>query len=128
MQPKLTILYAEDEPLISAMVEDSLVSAGFEVIVAHDGDHAHRLAREHIDRLAGLITDIRLGAGPDGWDLARQCRASSPTLPVIYTSGDSAHVWTAEGVPMSVMIQKPFVEAQIITALAELLNDRPLPG
>lgn len=37
-------------------------------------------------------------------------------------SGDSAHEWTAQGVPNSVMVSKPFVVAQIITAISTLLN------
>jgi hypothetical protein len=41
---------------------------------------------------------------------------------VIYLSGDSAHEWTAQGVPGSVMLQKPFVMAQLITAITTLLN------
>ena len=40
---------------------------------------------------------------------------------VLYVSGDSAHEWTARGVPNSAMVAKPFVDAQIITALATLL-------
>ena len=43
-------------------------------------------------------------------------------IPVIYMSGDSAHEWSANGVPESVMLQKPFVMAQLITAITTLLN------
>jgi hypothetical protein len=41
-------------------------------------------------------------------------------------SGDSAFEWHAQGVPGSVMIQKPFVMAQIVTALSQLLNQAPV--
>jgi hypothetical protein len=37
-------------------------------------------------------------------------------------SGDSAHEWSANGVPESVMLQKPFVMAPLITAITTLLN------
>jgi hypothetical protein len=47
-------------------------------------------------------------------------------IPVIYISGDSAADWSAEGVPESIMISKPFVMAQIITAVASLLNKTPV--
>lgn len=128
MEPKLKILYAEDEPLIAAMVEDGLVEAGFQVFVAHDGHEAEILLAQHGDSLDGFITDVRLGNGPDGWELARTARTSNPSLPVIYTTGDSAHLWGSEGVPMSVAIQKPFVEAQVLLALTSLLNDNTRLG
>jgi DNA-binding response OmpR family regulator len=69
-----------------------------------------------------LITDIQLGTGPNGWEVGRRAREVVPGLPVVYMSGDSAHDWTAQGVPESVMLQKPFVIAQLVTAITTLLN------
>jgi len=43
-------------------------------------------------------------------------------MAVIYMTGDSAIVWVAEGVPASVMVQKPFAIAQMVTAVSNLLN------
>lgn len=69
-----------------------------------------------------MLTDIQLGRGPDGWEVARHARELVPEMPVVYISGDSAHEWTARGVPDSIMVSKPFVDAQIITAVSTLLN------
>ena len=80
--------------------------------------------RDSIETSSALVTDVRLGEGLSGWELARAARESCPGLPVVFISGDSAIDHNAQGVPDSVMIQKPFVEAQLITALANLLNDR----
>jgi hypothetical protein len=44
------------------------------------------------------------------------------TVPVIYMTGDSVHLWSAHGFPHSILLQKPFVNAQLITALASLQN------
>ena len=38
-------------------------------------------------------------------------------------SGDSGHDWTFKGAPNSVMIAKPFVTAQVITAVMTLMNE-----
>ena len=38
-------------------------------------------------------------------------------------SGDSAHEWDSQGVPNRVMVNKPFVAAQSITAISMLLNE-----
>ncbi|MBN8896793.1 MAG: hypothetical protein J0H35_01190, partial [Rhodospirillales bacterium] len=63
-----------------------------------------------------------LGTGLDGWALARRARERLPDLPVVYMSGEKDRDWAAYGVPHSIMIPKPFVPAQLITAIASLLN------
>jgi CheY-like chemotaxis protein len=127
VQAKLRILYAEDEPLIAAMMEECLADAGFDVVLAREGKAAAAYLAEQGEALAGFVTDIKLGEGPDGWELARLARTINPAMPVVYTTGDSAHLWASDGVPLSVMIQKPFVDAQVITALANLLNEAGSP-
>jgi len=78
---------------------------------------------EGVGELAGLVTDIRLGAGPSGWDLARHARQTRPDLPVIYMTGDSAADWPVQGVPRSQVVQKPFAVSQIVTALSTILTE-----
>lgn len=70
----------------------------------------------------GLITDVDLGGGPSGWDVARHAREILPDIPVIYITGGSADEWSAQGVPGSILVAKPFAPAQIISAIASLLN------
>jgi len=119
------ILVVEDEPLILLDVETALQESGFEVVTAHNAAEAIAAFDAEPERFKGLITDIRLGAGKSGWDVARHLRQTNSTLPVIYVSADSAVHWGAEGVPGSVMIAKPFALPQIITALSTLLNAQP---
>ena len=78
--------------------------------------------------LSGIITDIRIGGGPDGWEVARRARGINSHIPIIYMSGDSAHEHGSRGVPESVMLQKPFAPAQVVTALSTLLNEAPKPA
>lgn len=116
------VLLVEDEIMILMDIENSLVEAGFEVVATGRGAEAIRQFDNEPERIGALVTDIRLGAGPTGWDVARHMRTVSPTLPVIYTSADGAFDWPAFGVPNSIMITKPFVMPQIITGLSTLLN------
>lgn len=116
----------EDEALILLDVESALMEAGFQVLGASSAATAIEAFDGEPSKFVGLITDIRLGKGQSGWDIARHVRRSSSAMPVIYMSGDSAPAWPSEGVPQSVMIQKPFVMAQIVTALSTLLNQTPL--
>jgi hypothetical protein len=41
---------------------------------------------------------------------------------VIYVTSVAAEEWTSQGVPKSLLIQKPFAPAQITTAISRLLN------
>ena len=124
MDSAIKVLLFEDEPLVAMFVEEALNHAGFEVVLARDPGEAEAAIRDSIETVSALVTDIRLGNGPSGWELARAARERCPGLPVVFISGDSAIDHSAQGVPDSVMIQKPFVEAQLITALAHLLNER----
>lgn len=125
MEPAHLILVVEDDPLIGIVIEDALVEAGFVVHLAAQGDEAVAALHDHSSNISGLVTDIRFGGGTDGWALAQNAREARPHLPVVYVSGDSAHEHTSHGVPDSIMLQKPFVPAQLITALTTLLNALP---
>jgi len=115
------LLYVEDELLIQDNVIFSLEEAGFKLAVADSGGQALELLALHGDALAGLITDVNLGQGPDGWDVARAAREAISGLPVVYVSAASEHEWTSHGVPGSIMIAKPFVPAQLVVAISSLL-------
>jgi len=116
------VLVVEDEQLILLDVESGLEEAGFEVVTACDAAQALAAFDADPGKFKGVVTDVRLGPGKSGWEVARHLRRANPTIPVIYMSGDSAIHWGAEGVPESVMITKPFFLPQIITALSTLLN------
>ena len=122
MGKSLSVLLVEDEILILEIVRDALEQAGFRVQAVPSGFAALEHMSEGVAELAGLVTDIRLGEGPDGWDLARHARRSRPDMPVIYMTADSAADWPVEGVPRSQLVQKPFAVSQIVTALSAMLT------
>jgi len=124
VQPaSILVLFAEDEPLVRIATQEVLETGGFEVVPAADGREAARLLDHHGSAIRALVTDIRLGNGPSGWDVARHGRQLNPNLPIVYVSGDSGVDWPVEGVPKSIFIQKPYAEAQVLAALATLLNE-----
>jgi len=120
----LALLVAEDEALIRCAMEQTLESGGFDVVGASSGNSALQLLIDSATRFAGLITDIRLGDGIDGWALARKARELIPDLCVVYITGDSAADWPAKGVPGSMVLQKPFADALLLTGISTLLNER----
>lgn len=115
------LLYVEDDRVIQETVIESLEEAGFELLVADAGEQALQLLGAHAAELRGLITDVNLGAGPDGWTIAREARQLIAGLPVVYVSGASDHEWTSEGVPGSTIIAKPFACTQLVVAISALL-------
>jgi CheY-like chemotaxis protein len=118
-----SILLVEDEALVLMDLETVLAEGGFAVETCMSGREAvDRLSDSHI----ALVTDIRLGSGADGWEVARRAREVNSNIAVVYMSGDSAGEWTARGVPGSVMLKKPFASAQLVMAVAGLINDAPV--
>ena len=87
--PAPLLLYVEDEVLIQQMLASDLEDAGFAVIVANKGPDALAVLESRSADLHGLITDINLGAGPDGWEVARKARELRSGLPVVYVSAVS---------------------------------------
>lgn len=119
---KITLLLVEDEELIQQLLEDALDDAGFELITAADGAAGVSQLDARSADIAALITDVNLGHSLTGWEVARHARELRPAMPVIYITGDSGGEWAAYGVPDSIVISKPFAPAQVVTAVATLLN------
>jgi DNA-binding response OmpR family regulator len=117
-----TILLVEDDQTLQAVLETALSDEGFEVVTADSGAAGMEALGGSESLFQAVITDIQLGKGPRGWDIGHRAREVTPGIPVIYMTGNSAHEWTVQGVPESVMLQKPFVIAQLVTALTSLLN------
>jgi DNA-binding response OmpR family regulator len=116
------VLVAEDDTIIRMFVRESLADGGFTVLEAASGSAAIRQFDANATRIQAVVLDIRLGAGPDGWAVARHAREANPKVSVIYTSGHGAAHWPAQGVPNSILLEKPFTPAQIVTAVASQLN------
>jgi two-component system cell cycle response regulator CpdR len=119
----IILLLVDDEAMILHLLEDALTEAGYTVVSAIDGEEAIAELNNPANQLAGLITDIRMGDGANGWDVARHARKLAPTFPVVYMTGDGAADWASQGVPNSTLVQKPFATAQVITAISTLLNE-----
>ena len=126
MDPSL-ILLAEDEAFTALDLQDALEAAGFAVLHVFKGEDALAALNEQGVKLAGVITDVKFAETVDGWEVGRKARELLPHIPIIYISGDSAHEHTSQGVPESVMLQKPFVPTQLVTAISTLLNAVPPP-
>ncbi len=128
MNNPLLILVVEDDQLIQQMIQGALSDGGFEVELFASGEQAITLLQDRQDAYRALVTDINLQGELTGWDVGRRARELNPEIPVVYMTGAAADQWTSHGVPNSVLLQKPFAPAQLVTAIAQLLNQVPPPA
>ena len=117
------ILLAEDDLRVLDSMQETLEQGGYAVQAASSGEEAIHLLWHLEQPISGLVTDIRLGAGPNGWDVARTARERYPELPIVYMTGENPLEWTSQGVPKSILLQKPFAAAQLVTAMSTLMNN-----
>lgn len=120
--PEPLVVLVEDEPLVLLVAQDALEAGGFTVLPAQHASEALSLLDSRIADVSGLVTDIRLPGASDGWQIARHARELKADLPVVYTTADSAADWPAKGVPNSVVVQKPYAGAQLLTAISTLMT------
>lgn len=127
-QSDVFTMVVEDEPLVREFIADALSDGGFQTELAASGTEAVQLLRANVGKYRALITDINMSGPLKGWDVAREARELNPEIPVVYMTGDAAHQWPSMGVPNSLLLRKPFAPAQVVTAVASLLNSVSTSG
>jgi DNA-binding response OmpR family regulator len=116
-----TILAVEDETLIQELIVQTLEDAGFDVQTLRDPEDAIVELQRNDYRV--MVTDIDLGQGATtGWDLAHRARELRANIGIVYVTGGSVNEWSANGVPNSILVPKPFAPAQLVTAVSQLMN------
>lgn len=116
------VLVVEDEALICSFIEDALSDRGFQACPVSSGEAAFSTFCDGGKRCRALLTDVNLGDGITGWELARRVREITPGFPVIYMTSASAPDWKWQGVDGGVLIEKPFAPAQLAAAASNLLD------
>ncbi|MDA9392461.1 transcriptional regulator [Bradyrhizobium sp. CCBAU 45394] len=124
MSNAVRVLVVEDEALICSFIEDALSDSGFEACSVHSGEAAMSTFCDGRKHCRALLTDVNLGDGISGWELARQIREITPGFPVVYMTSASAPDWKSQGVDGSLLIEKPFAPAQLAAAVSQLLDPR----
>ena len=116
-----TILVAEDEPAVRALVEHVLRTAGFTVIAAVDGREALDLARA-LPTIDLLLSDVMMPR-LNGPDLAEALRDRWPDQRVLFMSGFTNDVLGDRGIisPDVELLTKPFVPDELLARVREML-------
>jgi len=99
-----------------------LKEGGFDLTTVASGQEAVAMIESGVVKYSALVTDINLKGPMKGWEVARLIRQIDPAFPVVYMTGAAADDWASEGVPNSILLNKPFAPAQLVTAVSQLLN------
>lgn len=116
------MLVVDDEALVRDVVQAALEDSGYAVVAAENGRAAVSILEERSAEYRLLVTDIALGAGLSGWDVARRGREIYPDLAVLYMSGANLYDYASQGVPNSTVVSKPFNVAEILADVSALMR------
>jgi PAS domain S-box-containing protein len=123
--PGLKVLLVEDDAEVRAVVQRFLAALEAQVTVAASAEQALPLLVPE----AGfdlLLSDIALGPGQRGTELAAQARVRLPAIAVLLMSGYSEDLLAAdrESPPDWELLQKPFGRDELAGAIARLVRPR----
>lgn len=118
----LHILLVEDVAQEREMISTALERRGVRVTaVANDATAYAALREAGRHGFHGLITDIDLGAGTTGFDVARAARVIHPELPVVYMTAYDVET-RPHAVPDSLSMKKPMRLADLADRVLEYLG------
>jgi CheY-like chemotaxis protein len=115
------ILVVEDDALVSAMAEDALAYAGFDVTAVAAAEDALGLAVMDVP-FDLIFTDINLAGHIDGIELADMLREMCPDIPIIYASAHTVEPVTM--VPNAVFLPKPYSPVALCTQVRQMLGQQ----
>lgn len=109
------VLLVEDDRLIALALHEHLQAAGYNVECAHSGAEALSAIERQPPRR--LVTDLNLGPGANGLEVARFARSMRPDVQVLFVSSERGDYPRLDEVAGSGFIAKPFRFDQIEAAL-----------
>jgi CheY-like chemotaxis protein len=133
MTTKPVVLLVDDEPMIRALGSMLLSKAGYEVLLAEDGQAGVELFGTQPERIDLVILDLQMPR-LSGREALRQLQQLKPTLRVLISSGFCAEVGQAgDAHGVCGFVHKPYrsreftdaVAAALAVALPENPQDRP---
>ncbi len=112
-----TVLVVEDDAVVRSMAVAALRDAGYDVHEASEAREGLDVLRRHPE-VALLFTDMVLGPGMGGRELADQAAAIVPGLAVIFTTGYPRDAILAGGD----VIHKPYVTTTLLSRVRDVVG------
>jgi len=120
-----TVLVVEDEDEVRRIAASFLRKAGYTPVEAANAESARAAFAAHPE-IALLFTDVVLGAGDSGIELASELQAERPALRVLLTSGyefGSLDAGAGDDTAFE-LLRKPYRREELIVALHRVLHQR----
>ncbi len=121
-----TILLVEDESALRQKICEVMENAGYQVLVARDGEEGFRMAIEDARQIHLLMTDVVM-PNMSGPRLAERLRTTRPDTKTLYMSGYpdmGKGTETLRSQPN--FIQKPFTQEELLRRMREVLDNNTL--
>jgi signal transduction histidine kinase/CheY-like chemotaxis protein len=121
-----TVLLAEDDAQLRALVRRCLVSRGYIVLEAKHGEEALEIAQNHAGPIHLLLTDVVM-PNTSGRALAERLMVDRPDMRVLFMSGHSDEAVARHGVltSTSAFLQKPVLPDALGRIVREVLDADP---
>lgn len=125
MPQKATILAVDDEPRVLKLLKANLVSLGYKVLTAQDGEQAVQVVEREMPDL--VLLDLMLPK-MDGYTACRRIREFS-TVPIIMLTARSSQVDLVHGFEVGAddYLTKPFDVAELLMRVQAVLRRSKWP-
>jgi DNA-binding response OmpR family regulator len=119
-QPGTRVLLVDDDATVRESLGDVLVSEGFLVVPAEDGQQAVELACN--DPVDLVLLDLNLPV-KSGWDTFEQLTREHPLTPIIIATARPNQLFTALNAGVGALLEKPLEIPVLLQTIRKLLNE-----
>ncbi|MGB0582821.1 MAG: hybrid sensor histidine kinase/response regulator, partial [Limisphaerales bacterium] len=117
------ILICDDDAAIREIAAGAIACHGFEVICAGDGAEATALYAQHQERIAAVITDLKMPY-LDGLGVIRCIRRLGGKMPVVLMTTEREELPAADLEELcAALLPKPFTTTNLLTAVANAVKN-----
>jgi signal transduction histidine kinase len=118
-----TVLLVEDNEQVRTLANTFLSLAGYQVILAEDGEMAIHKFKQHQHEISIVVLDVVLPKA-DGREVMEEIHKLAPRLPVLFCSGYSANGIHTNFILEDdlVLLQKPYSRDDLLRKIRELLD------
>jgi PAS domain S-box-containing protein len=119
----LTLLLAEDDPIMRKLTRKMLEEHGYRVLEAIDGDAALEVISRNSTHIDLILTDVVM-KGMSGPELVLRLMDSHPEMKVVYMSGYTGERVAHQGLQSGIrLLEKPFTRTALLTTIDAALGD-----
>jgi len=118
----VTILLAEDDPIMRKLTRKMLEEHGYKVLEAIDGEAALDVIASNSTRIDLTLTDVVM-KGMNGPELVLRLMDSHPEMKVVYMSGYTGELVAHQGLQTGIrLLEKPFTRSTLLRTIDEALG------